>query len=798
VLGTIENGQNWHWAAFGKHPAAKDYFRLGASTPFFEGLFTWIEDGYQLLTTRENSPSDFCSWRFWSKEAGKESLVCGVIRVSSDSFGRPYPLVITGIGSLKNWQDNWGLLPFSCEKTWCQIEYLASNLFPDLKKLEEEIHTIRPPAAGWSGLTAKRKGLNEIGSPSDPYASFLDLRELKKLAVVNADKGEVFVSLDRGPCNDKIMRVSLWHLLFRESAPSVPNAVFMGGTLEKGYLAFFKRPLKSADFMQLWSVSSAGVGKNMIGTEFSMDLSELGRLPVSTDKPTGSDIRYDPGFDELQTEVDKLSSPALAGSVNWEKVCRFASDILMHKSKDLLVASYLAVALIYTRGNDGFAMGLRMYLELMEQFWDDLFPPRMRMRGRVRAVEWWVEKAETALKNAGDLSFPPDQLALIKENLNKLDIFLAEHLENAPSLAAVKDFFNALPGPEEEPARSDSPLRAVSGAPEEAPSVQAPTQTPKPETDKTAQVISSHQEAYDALSEGLNRIREAATYLSQRDPTAPHTYRLTRKAAWYGVEELPAAVNGRTKIPPPSTSEKNFLFDLRNKSDAEVLLKAAEARLPLYIFWIDLNRLSTEALSRLGSRYEKAHDAVCQETAFLLHRLPGLEELSFSDGTPFATPETRQWLEGIIFRGTPIAPHATASSDCAGDEAMEAIIEDNIEEIQLLIRKGKLIEAMEETQRKLHDCSSQRERLLWRLALAQMLVNVGKPKLALPHLDQVLRDIDRHELEEYDPPLAMRGFRLAWHALEAQAEQKFKDRATDVLHRIGRLDMPEMVRLAKG
>jgi len=57
VLDTLESGQNWQWAAFGKHPAAKDYFQLGENTPFFEGLFTWIEDGYQLLTTKEPAVS---------------------------------------------------------------------------------------------------------------------------------------------------------------------------------------------------------------------------------------------------------------------------------------------------------------------------------------------------------------------------------------------------------------------------------------------------------------------------------------------------------------------------------------------------------------------------------------------------------------------------------------------------------------------------------------------------------------------------------------------------------------------
>jgi len=797
VLGTIENENNWRWAAFGKHPAAGDYFRLGENTPFCEGLFGWVEDGYQLLTTKGNDLPDFCSWRFWAKEAGKDSLVCGIVRVSSDSFGRPYPLVITGTGTLKNWQDNWDLLPFACENTWRQMEYLASQLFTDFKKLEGEIRTLRSPAVEWTVMASKRKALHEIGSPLDPYASFLDYRVLKKLAATNADKGEVFVSLDRGSCNDKIMHVSLWHVLIKESVKGMPNALFMGGTLEKAYLALYRRPLKSSDFSQLWSVSSAGLWKNIIGTEFSMELSELGRQPISADKPAGADIRYDPAFDELQTEVDKLSSPAAAGPVNWEKICRYASEILMNRSKDLVAAGYLAVSLVYTRRNDGFALGLKMYLDLLEHFWEDLFPPKYRTRGRVRAVEWWVEKTDTALKQLPNTSFPALQLELIRDNLGRLEIFLSEHLENAPSLAGLMEFFNGNINRAEEPPQPEASRQPVSDPLEEGPSIPTSTREVKPENASLNRVISTRQDADDALNDGLRKIQEASFFLWQQDASTPLCYRLTRKAAWYCVEDLPPAVNGRTRIPPPTTVEKNLLFDLRNRGDAESLLKAAEARLSQYIFWLDLNRLTSEALSRLGSRFDKAHEAVCQETAFLLKRLPGLDELSYSDGTPFATPETRQWLGSIVCRGDISGVTPPSLPETAGEGEAEAMIGKYIDEIQLLIRKGKLIEAMEKVQKKLRSSSSKRESLLWRLALCRMLVDVGKSKLALPHLDQVLMDIDGHGLEEYDPTLAMNGLRLAWLALDTQTEQRFKEQATDVLHRIGRIDLPEMVRLAK-
>ncbi|RLC09618.1 MAG: hypothetical protein DRI57_21815 [Deltaproteobacteria bacterium] len=71
------------------------------------------------------------------------------------------------------------------------------------------------------------------------------------------------------------------------------------------------------------------------------------------------DMRYDPEFEKLQSEIGKLSSPT--GATNWEKVSRLAAGILEEKSKDLLVASYLAVARIHTDGADGLAPGLTIF-----------------------------------------------------------------------------------------------------------------------------------------------------------------------------------------------------------------------------------------------------------------------------------------------------------------------------------------------------------------------------------------------------------------------------------------------------
>ena len=115
-----------------------------------------------------------------------------------------------------------------------------------------------------------------------------------------------------------------------------------------------------------------------------MDWQALGTQPISDEHPAGTDIRYEPEFEELQTEIDKLSIPSASGSIDWEKVSRLATTILSAQSKDLLVASYLAVSQVHLRRIDGLNDGLSLLHNLIEGFWDHLFPPKKTHAGSTR------------------------------------------------------------------------------------------------------------------------------------------------------------------------------------------------------------------------------------------------------------------------------------------------------------------------------------------------------------------------------------------------------------------------------
>ena len=248
MLERLRSERRWQWGAYGKHPAAKDYFTLGQTFPLLNSFSGWIEKGYQVMASMNNPGESLRAWRLWTREARRENIVCGFLRDSQDSLGRPYPLLILGSGPLKNWPGQWDLVPLACDATWKHMESIALAPFRDLRALEEEVLNLNPPSGEWLELARKRESFGE----RDVYIS-----ELRGRAPDVSEKMECFIPMSQLSPRDHFELVGLYHSFVRASSEALPNAIFTGGTTEKQYLAVFRRPLAQSDFIRLWSVTSA-------------------------------------------------------------------------------------------------------------------------------------------------------------------------------------------------------------------------------------------------------------------------------------------------------------------------------------------------------------------------------------------------------------------------------------------------------------------------------------------------------------------------------------------------------------
>ena len=290
-------------------------------------------------------------------------------------------------------------------------------------------------------------------------------------------------------------------------------------------------------------------------------------------------------------------------------------------------------------------------------------------------------------------------------------------------------------------------------------------------------------------------MRKIATYLRENDAGNPMAYRYRRMAAWSPITDLPPADNGQTIIPPPSAQIIQTLTELRSKGNFSAFLLEAEERLSQYIFWFDLNRWGVESMAGLGDAYQPAQEAVCQETAFLLYRFPGLDDLTFNDGTPFADADTKRWLKSIEFGAGAVTVDSALAAYVTQSSTDGDPMSDIIGQAMDLAKKKKLMEAVQLLHEKLKKCYSKKEALLWRLALCQILLDTNRSEMARPHLDLILNDIDSHRLTSWDPELALEGLKVVWTGFNHNSDENFKKQADEILNRIAEINPVDAIRL---
>src|SRR3954452_10103649 len=110
--------------------------------------------------------------------------------------------------------------------------------------------------------------------------------------------------------------------------------------------------------------------------------------PVPGGKPTGADLRADASPNSpyyvtkdarsaaraAERQIVTGDDAAEAPSPDWRPVYQNATKVLVEKSKDLELTAYLIEALTRLHGFAGLRDGFRLARELVEKYWDGLYP----------------------------------------------------------------------------------------------------------------------------------------------------------------------------------------------------------------------------------------------------------------------------------------------------------------------------------------------------------------------------------------------------------------------------------------
>ena len=110
--------------------------------------------------------------------------------------------------------------------------------------------------------------------------------------------------------------------------------------------------------------------------------------PITANDPFGEDLRFDLSLDSPYQRIKDARAKARAierrldhgddandsPRPNWRTVLELAPKIIAERSKDLEVAAYLIEALAREQGFPGLEQGFRLVQELIQKYWEGLFP----------------------------------------------------------------------------------------------------------------------------------------------------------------------------------------------------------------------------------------------------------------------------------------------------------------------------------------------------------------------------------------------------------------------------------------
>jgi type VI secretion system protein VasJ len=286
---------------------------------------------------------------------------------------------------------------------------------------------------------------------------------------------------------------------------------------------------------------------------------------------------------------------------------------------------------------------------------------------------------------------------------------------------------------------------------------------------------------------------EAASFLRSQDPTDPTAYHLLRVVRWGGLSQAPAEQGSKkTRLPAVDKQVQVRLQNLMAANNYERVVQEAEdafQRSPHH-FWFNLQHVQITALEALGEPYEQVLEAVRLNLALLLHRFPTLTSLEFKDGTPFADPRERVWLEEeIVIRAKQAE---TASTDPVSQDARVDIVEQYNEARRILAQKG-LPETIRYMQNGAEKDVAAKDKFLRKLFVASLCLDGGRPLIAQPILEDLEVEINKHDLQDWDPDLVIQVLKklyICYDSIGAQLknDDTIRTKKGVIFNRISKLD----------
>jgi type VI secretion system protein ImpA len=549
-----------------------------------------------------------------------------------------------------------------------------------------------------------------------------------------------------------------------------------------------------------------------------MPLEEL-LQPIAAGSPGGDDLSEDADFIALQQAV----RPASYGKdPDYDTAEMLAQALLSSKSKDLQVAVFYAETLVHKYGFGGLRQAVDLIQGLLEKYWDNLHPRELSYRrgplASLGSEDFAIRLQLIPLNDVGHTYWDyrqgsniPTQAeaeaddkarvkrdALLADGKIPLEVFNAGVAQTSKAFykQIVADIGGSLSGlqkvdtaTKERFGKNDAPsYRELRLALESLQTllkdllaqkllVDPDPVEPEPAEGAEGEAGPGEERQLSAtvtsVADAESRVIAAAHFLRKNNPVSPTAYLLLRSLRWGEMRADGAASNEKLLV-APTPETRSRLRSLYLDEQWDTLLESVEQVMatPVGRGWLDLQFYAIRACEQLGDR-EEARGAILGALRGLLADFPSLPEMTLMDAMPTASPETKTWVDDLV--APPAAGETTETTENNGQAPTVDLPTRAPRDVYAIATReaaaGRTDRAIQLLMRELAREPNERARFLRRTQLATIMVNHGLLDIAKPLLNQLITQIDNHNLADWeDAALVAQPLALMVRCMDAQED----------------------------
>jgi type VI secretion system protein ImpA len=463
--------------------------------------------------------------------------------------------------------------------------------------------------------------------------------------------------------------------------------------------------------------------------------------PIPGDSPSGANLRYDPVTDKIkEARREDIDAPqgewkTALKTADWPAVIKMAGEALAKRGKDLQIAVWLVDAHIRKEGFSLVAPCFHLLHDLMEQYWDILYPEIEEdgdMEVRAAPLVWLGSKLGEPLGFlpivSGKLSYHKYQESRAvgyetdadtgekeeaRQNAIKEGKTTAEEFDaaaEATSVQALRDTYKQLNEGKaaleqlseycdtqfgdfspsfiktrdaiEEIAQTVRIIlgRKPGGLEEEAPpalddefsvGLTSQTKTAEPAAEEAAEEQPAAAAEDDSGGDIARQLATICRNMRARDPEDPSPYMILRAYSWAKIM-FRAPLLDHSAIVPPESDLRVKLKRLTADSEWDKVIELTEATMLKPAGRFWLD-LQRYAINAIEQKgFPGVARVVNNQLRILLETLPEILDITFPDDTSAANKDTRDWIENfVIIQKVTAPPKQAGEGGESGDSSSD-------------------------------------------------------------------------------------------------------------------------------